>query len=291
MTYVQKVLANRSTELVAEIDAALVTANGWTKVGSTYTSPTVDGRTLSFTMTDTALYTQFVLPTKNGANKTLYMYHGTASNVAQCDLTIHAGPDFFYINTKGPNPGQSNAWNATYGSPRTYFGLFPLVAYHPADTAKSYVAVGSVTSGSAPTGDRDVFVDIGLNGVGWQPARLGTIRPAIQDDVGSGDSFQTRRALGVTPLWPFLVVENQAGLRGRLNYCYFASEGYAQTGDNTEGLFTNGQRYTIDGAIHRTHRAFLYPGTSTAYSAFGTVGLNVYSNVANDGGPIIAVKE
>jgi len=291
MTVVSKVLANRQTGLIAEIDDALVTANGWTKSGSTYTSPTVDGRTLSFTLTDTASYTQFVLPTKSGVTKTLYMYHGTSAQTVLCDLQIHAGPDFFYINTKGPGPGAANTWNNTWGSPRTLFGLFPMVPYLPADTAKPWVAIGGTTT----TGlfYADAFVDIGINGVGWQAARLATIRPAIQDEIATGDSLPTRKANGLLPVWPFLVVENSAGLRGRLAHVYYGSEGYSRTGDTTEGLYSDGQRIVIDGATHRTRRAYQIPGSTPAgyYCAFGAPGIAGYSNDAADGGPIIIVKE
>jgi len=286
------------TGIQAQIDSVMSTA-GWTKTGAsypfTYSNSSASGqdRLVSFTI-DAVAAAAITCSAIGTSNKTLYIYTGATSLSGTFILTMSVGPNHVFICLEGPAPAGTGAKDATWGSTRSFFGMFPLVPYYLSDNVVAdQVVAMSGTSASSDTGTEKCYVKKGLNAAAWEPAELMTMRQAVINPGVVGSLINKRETGGSNVIyWPFVVSEDNSGVRGRLAEVYLGGEAYLDTGDGF-GQSHSGLSPNIDGIAFTTVSPFFIPngGSSVNYSPFGVPIKNLaQTSGAVDGGPFIVVR-
>lgn len=180
---------------------------------------------------------------------------------------VAAGKEHLFFSVEGPRAGEPNADSATLGSYRQYLALCDLVPYLAADTVPAVVLAGY--TGTATT-DETPYAYVSRNQAdtaSWVQARMGTVCFPGGDGATLTPTTLTQQASdGNTYLFPYVVVENAAGLRGRLPILY---AGYNASTLVGEPIVTPGALFTVDGVAYRavgTHRG---PTGNASWGPFG----------------------
>lgn len=184
-------------------------------------------------------------------------------------VVVAAGKEHLFFSVEGPRAGESNADSTTLGSYRTYLALCDLVPYMAADTVPAVVLAGY--TGTATT-DETPWVHVSRNQAdiaSWVQARMGTVAfPA--GDINSVNpvplTFTQPASDGNTYLFPYVVVENNAGLRGRLPILHV---GYNVANLTGEQIVTPGALFTVGGAAYRAVGTHKSPSTNATWGPFG----------------------
>lgn len=214
----------------------------------------------------------------------------TGTTTDPLHVTVSAGKDHLYFSVEGPYSGEANPESITVGSMRGAFFLGAISPYFAADTVPAVCCVGVEVSSSTTSLLASVSRNQ-ANNASWVPARLLSLQvPSGSVTNNSSDSrvnaVQRSASDGATYLWPYVVVENVAGLRGRLTKCHFAGfniDGVDSVADPVPAVFSRlsygGDTYTLVAPTKPASAAGSY-----AYLAFGHTG-----DVVNSASPIIAV--
>lgn len=174
---------------------------------------------------------------------------GASTDVLHC--TVSAGKEHLWISVEGPRAGETNAVSATNGSRRETFALSSLVPYFDTDTVPTVVLMAHLGTGS----NNDPYCHVSRNSTdtsSWVLARLGTVTVATSPTgvvtfLSPCTLAQNALLDANTYFFPFVVVEQANGLRGRLQ---FLAAGYSAAALSNEPLWTPGQKATIGGATH-----------------------------------------
>lgn len=277
------------SDATSGLDKKLVTDLGWAKTGSpgayVYTSPTVNGRTITFTVgTQTAGYVPITC-----LGQTFYLHTGGTDLAQAYQISIYASTSHVFIVWEGPaGTGQQTA----NGSSRGFFCATSFTPYLASDVtqANQWCCFGSGRSTTIAAFNAKVYVKVGLDSVANAPAELMTMRPAVQDVVAEGDLPRSRSLSSNLIYWPFVLVEDVGGVRGRLDNVYFGGEAYQLTADSTKPTYA-GLSPTIDGYPCYTVMPFFQPFVAGQYSPVGVPLQNTsQASTATDGGPFIAVR-
>ena len=265
----------------------LITAAGWTNPSAgRFLSPTVNSRAIDFTVSAVvAAGVTITTETVLSSSKVFYLQSGSTSTSATIRYTISIGTSYIFIALDAPVA-------AGLGDPgtrfRNCFGVFPITPYYPnldTDLSSLLFAFGSSTNvSSSVTQDGAIrkggyYPTPGIQ-VGWAPARLMTMRPAVQDIAATGDNMYDMNASATKTFWPFVVVDNVFGIRGTLDKIYMASENYKQTGDLS--TYEN-VRASISGT---NYRAVVASRGSTSANGYTPLGLG-----GTTGGPLVLIPE
>jgi hypothetical protein len=271
---------------------------GWTRSGAaypyTFTNPVGADRLVRIRLDAiSAQYFTFTVLNGDGATKTLYCFHGTTTLTDNFTVTMYGGPTHFFIVAEGPGPSAAGAANATTGSPRSHFGVFPIVPYSAADLPLGQLLCAFSSSAGANTTSTDqVFVGRGITGTAWQTARLLTMRPTVASLLEGTVPANPRSKFAPDAegrmLWP-LVVNEESGTRGRLDGIWYGSYAYNSAADISNGQSADGQLY-VNNVLHNRVSAQYIPGVD-AYSPLGRA-YNTTTGASNvtDGGPYVFVN-
>jgi hypothetical protein len=205
-----------------------------------------------------------------------YQSGGTTSNALHC--VVSASKEHLIVMTEGPYSTESNTDNVESGSKRATICMADIVPYHGGDTTAAVVAISAVsTSQSSATGNPFCAVSADAPNSGrWVPAQLATVQPPFSPDMTSSYGTSTLQVTaegdGKAYLFPFVVVETENGLRGRLNNVYWA--GWSKPTSAAEGQgFTENSTVTYGGNTFVVRRAAkaLTVSSSATITPFGAV--------------------
>lgn len=182
-------------------------------------------------------------------------------------VCVSASKEHLWVSLEGPRTGEPNG-GSNY---RSVFYIGDLLPYFAGDTVATVVMIGHPTTGSFAGSQPAVVSRNAANTASWVLANLATL--GFLAVTGSSSTLGTQTpnlnpqaaADGNAYLWPFVVVEVSAGLRGRLAYT-FCGGGSASGAAGPDPIVAPGQKFTYAGA---TYIATIGPNGSNAYSAFG----------------------
>lgn len=263
----------------------LITAAGWTNPSSgRFVSPTVNSRTIDFTVSSVvAAGVTITTETVLSASKVFYLQSGSSSTSATIRYTISVGTSYIFIALDAPVAQGLGDPGTRF---RNCFGVFPITPYYPnldTDLSSLLFAFGAHTNVPAAVTQDGVIRKGGISSgsqIGWAPARLLTMRPAVQDIPSAGDNVYDINASTTKTFWPFVVVDNVFGVRGTLDKIYMASENYKQTGDLS--TYEN-VRASISGT---NYRAVVASRGNISSNGFTPLGLG-----GTTGGPLVLIPE
>lgn len=189
-------------------------------------------------------------------------------------VTVSADKDHLFISAEGPRPTETGAYSATYGSIRTYFFMCDLVPYHASDTNPVVVAGGHMSDNSVSgisLNNHQVQTSQGFNLEPWSFGKLCSVDFIT---MFTADTIQTKRECLWNDsyyLFPYVVVDDYAGLRGRLSSFFFA--GYNQSTDSPEiSTPAVGSKVQYDGKWYKLVSPCKGDGSSNYfYGQFGAV--------------------
>jgi hypothetical protein len=149
---------------------------------------------------------------------------GTTANTLHC--TVSASKEHLVLQVEGPYGTETNYDNIDTGSKRSTLVIADIVPYHAGDTVPAVAMFANTsTTQSAAAGNAQIAVSRDQGDANsWVPAAIGTVHPIISaEQTNATHMFQhVAKGDGKTYLFPYVVIENQDGMRGRLNNVYWA---------------------------------------------------------------------
>lgn len=205
-----------------------------------------------------------------------YTSGGTTSNTLHC--MVSASKEHLILQVEGPYSTESNTDNVESGSKRNTLVIADIVPYHGGDTQASVFAWSNISTGSsASSGNTYGMVSRNQgNTASWVPATIQSVQPLVSHDVAAGTMPATVQHVakgdGKTYLFPYVVNENQDGLRGRLANMFWAGWSRQSVSQEGGGL-VEGSTVTYSSADYliRKFTKALVVSSSQTYSPFGSV--------------------
>jgi hypothetical protein len=220
-----------------------------------------------------------------------YTSGGTTSNTLHC--MVSASKEHLILQVEGPYSTETNTDNVESGSKRNTLVMADIVPYHGGDTQASVFAWASNSTGStASAGNTYGMVSRNqANSASWVTTTLCVVQTPVNHDVGLGQAHTLQHVAkgdGKTYLFPYVVVENTDGLRGRLANMFWAGWSRQAIGQEGGGL-VEGSTVTYSGADYliRKFTKALNVSSSATYTPFGSVSASAQYGYE----PLIAVKK
>lgn len=291
-------VADLKTRITASTDWVAFTGGGLTNTVKATTTRGAEMVVMLDSVAPTVQRAQFrVFRTHNGTTGTdpLERYviwktetGGTTALPLHC--VVSAGKDHLFIAIEGPYAGETGA-SATNGSYRQSFFLGELLPYFAADTVPAVVLCAH-TATALTTSNVQLTCVVSrnqANTASWVPARLGTVSTV---DVGAlvtdTANLNPRASDGNTYLWPWVVAEQAAGMRGRLKEIYFAGHsGPVVLPGEYQPLA--GDDVTFGGRTYRSQRPMAGPGVASADNPSTPWGVTYLSGTGATSGPLLYV--
>jgi|SRR5215467_2542865 len=223
--------------IVADLKARILNSTNWANIsggsGNVMSATTVDGAQMVVDLADAGATSRQIqmgiyrtYTAGAGTDKlTRYLcWHTiTGSTADLLHATLSVGQDHLFFYIEGPRGGEPNADDATWGSARQCFFIGRLVPYFTGEPNPVVVSLAnnvSLSSQSQPL----VYVSRNrANTSSWVPARMGTLTiPNAQTNAPWFSANRIAAGDSNTYLWPYVVIEEAAGLRGRLAKAFFA---------------------------------------------------------------------
>lgn len=222
-----------------------------------------------------------------------YVYFHNLATMAD-SAVVHAvlsvSDTHLFFSLEGPYANETGATSTTYGSLRNYMFMDEIFRYHDTDLTPALASWG-VTGGDSSPAIADLLWRCEVsrdaaNAASWGLARLPTVTmPHFATGAATNVSSHST-ITNQTYLWPYIVVSDADGPRGRLRNLFFA--GLNRTTYAIDPVVTMGELITIGDVVYKTLAPHKGDGTQVAGG-----GLGFYSgtNTSNDiyGAPIIAV--
>lgn len=235
--------------------------------------------------------------TDAGPQKWLYWQQYNAGAAAQpLHCRTAAGKEFLYVDIEGPRAGEANADSTTKGSARTYFFIADVVPYLAADTTPTvcYGAAGQLAaSSSAGTNNGTHVIHVGRNQANttpWIPGKLWTLRAACSPGEWGGLNYQPYAADGNQYCFPYVVMEDAAGLRGRLNGIMYCGQNSQAEQYDTVAPGMSGGTFTFNGNTYKTITPSKGSGQGNNRQSWGALGeAQTDTNGLQITSPLIAV--
>lgn len=143
-------------------------------------------------------------------------------------VTVSASKDMLWIQIEGPRPSEANVEDATRGSAKTSFFMTALNPYFGGDTNPVVVAGGKIYANTTLINRNDepygaVFVSQGATAStpAWAAAVLATVQPPPSFSSWTPQPVALLDS-GNYYMFPYVVIENDAGIRGTLTDLYYA---------------------------------------------------------------------
>jgi len=210
---------------------------------------------------------------------------GATSNTVH--WTVSAGKEHLFVSIEGPRQGEPG-YNISSTPCRGSLFLGDIVPYFGADTVAAVVCV----SHAAGLGSSDVTVGCNVsrnaaNNASWVTGKLLTLAVPIlySSTLAVGSVQRIASGDGKTYLWPYVVVEDTAGLRGRIGKAFYAGMGYDGSASGVDPIPSPYSRVTYSGETYMVLMANALAGVSGyTFNAFGGD-----ANGGSGSGPIVAV--
>lgn len=179
------------------------------------------------------------------ADKNLYFHrNGGTFSTLPIHCRISAGKEHLYIEVEGPKAGQTGA-DGSNGSYRSEFFLSDLVPYFPTEDPNPVVVTGALHNGGAYDGNYfDSAVYTFSPTQSYRQSKLASLQK-----VGTGGEINRLGKDGNLYLGPFVVCEDEGGMRGRLNKFFYAGRNW-QDSDEAP-LVTQNQVVTYSGGSYK----------------------------------------
>lgn len=145
-----------------------------------------------------------------------------ALDTVNLHVTVSCSKEHLYIQIEGPRGGVNFADNASWGSFRSCFWVCDLIPYFPTEDTVPVLVTGANHATVAFDGNIDDKVYTYSASQAWRTAILGTEAPACPQAAGlnrygfDGDLY----------FGPYVVHEQRAGMRGRLNRLFHCGYNY-----------------------------------------------------------------
>lgn len=140
-------------------------------------------------------------------------------------VIVSASKEHVFFAVEGPRGGEGSADHATFGSMKNYFFMCDVVPYFTVEDTTPSVCIGSINQqGYAGMVDQSYMVYVSKSAQGtaaWNQGKLLTLQPATSDSIGTTFVPNMHGLDGSAYLSPYVVAEDDAGLRGRLNNIFF----------------------------------------------------------------------
>lgn len=165
----------------------------------------------------------------DSVQRSLYWNQSGNNSAAQLHCKVSAGNTLLYIEIEGPRPGETAVDQVTYGSLRQCLFLSQITPYLVADVTPAVFFGGSTSYpfGETPnlSGTTNYFSHVSRNQAAtaaWVSARLWAPGPIHMNQAQAIHSYQPIASDGSVVNFPWMVMEDAAGYRGRLtdlHYC------------------------------------------------------------------------
>jgi hypothetical protein len=213
-------------------------------------------------------------------SKNYWLYWKTSGAVMTVPLhvTLSVGKNHLFFAIEGPRPFETGPTSTTYGSIKNYFAVCDLVPYHAADTTGAVIGISGSTNGASTpavsvANSHQVAVSRDFaNTASWQPGRLASLDwPTIYTtDVVTMN--RTCTIDGNTYLFPYVMVSEAEGIRGRLSTFFYC--GTTSPSPVTDFPDPVGTKVSYGGIVYKLVAVNKGDGTSVAWGPFGSVANN-----------------
>lgn len=312
MALAYSVFTTTPTDIVADLKTKILLSSDWSNpTGNVVQCTTTRGATMAVKLDGAAadnnkaqleVYRLFSGGVGTDAITRYLTYKGASGNSAEViRCIVSAGKEHLFISVEGPRAGETYADSATLGSLLSTFALADIVPYYSGDTVAAVACVGNPATGLLDTNvidNTDIVVSRDqADASAWVRANLASVQfPAMPaatatyhaygrmlNPYAKADSYNA-------VLWPYLVVEQLDGLRGRLNGIYFGGFNMgALTAEQVVGCGA-GQEVTYDSKTYT-----LLPATRT-YATSHVTPFGMAPNASASTGkvawsPLVAVQK
>ncbi len=186
-------------------------------------------------------------------------------------VTLSISKEHLFFSLEGPRPGEVGATSATYGSLRNYMFACDVVPYHDTDLTPCVASwPGGLFDASPDITEGIHRAAVSRNSTdtsNWGLCRLATV---------TVPNFATSQSANVPNLstvdnrmymWPYLVLQDDEGLRGRLASFFFI--GINRTTLVFDAPANTGELFTQDGVVYKTIEVHKGDATQPAGGGFG----------------------
>lgn len=201
-------------------------------------------------------------------------------------VVVSAGPQHLYVSIEGPRNGETNVNLAATGSVKQSLYLGDITPYFGGDTIPAVCCIGASTSSRAA---QDAFCWVSRNAadtVSWAPSYLSTVAPLTGNQIGVKCPTVVAAGDGNEYLYPWVVVEQGAGLRGRLTNAFYG--GFSSTLVAGESGLSPGSRVSYSGSTYVAQVPHLYRSVNPGSTYHAWWWTNASSSTINDG-PLVMV--
>jgi hypothetical protein len=215
---------------------------------------------------------------------------GATSDTLYCVVSV--SKEHVYISVEGPKAGDTNAISATTGSALCSFYLGDVVPYHGGDTTPT---VCLVTYNSAGLAQNALwYVQVGRDQGAtrsWVPGVLASVSTPINNS-NSMNLQHYAKGDGKTYVFPYLVIEQADGLRGRLAEVFFAGwENGSQTNNTALPGLSPDMEFTYSTKTYKVVRGYKFPGASNSDAFNQPWALNGNNTSYATMPPLLAVRK
>lgn len=292
--------------LLADLRTHILTSTDWARPNagskpSLYKATTTRGADMIFDLEDAAitlnLMTIGVWRAHDGTTGTdkmqRWLYFRTNTTGAVATMPLHCivslSKEHVFISVEGPRPNETGPTSTQVGSLRNYFFMCDVVPYHAADTTPIVVAGGGMAAtAAAHISSNSHQINLSRNFVNtasWSVAKLLTLDFPT---CSSSETIQvTRQASGDGKyyLFPYVVIGDESGLRGRLSSFFFAGYNFSDTPEIA--VPPVGSKVTYGGQTYRLLAVSKGDGTSATWAQFGAAANSSVSTYYKT--PVVAV--
>lgn len=239
------------TNLVADLKAKILLSTDWANItGQVVKATTTRGAQMVVDLADaaaTAMRAQLgVYRTHDGStgvDKVTRYVSWRDSGGATSDplhVRVSAGKEHLYIDIEGPRPGEANAVDSNNGSQRQCFYIGDLVPYFGGDTIAAVAMFGPTNQGNFSGYTWHVSRNQG-NNASWVPANAISLQipTSANQSVFPMNSVNPLAAGdGKLYMWPYVIVEQADGLRGRINKAFMCGVTTSSAGEAAPALYS-----------------------------------------------------
>lgn len=186
-------------------------------------------------------------------------------------VTLSLSKEHIFLSIEGPRAGETGATNVTYGSVRNYMFACDLIPYHDEDNEPCIATWPLSTHDTSPDISEGIHRGaVSVNSTDtsvWIPCRFPTITlPHFAS--GAATNVQNLSTIdGNMYMWPYLVVQDDEGLRGRLSSFFFVGANRVTVVFDSPSNV--GEFFEQDGVIYKTLEVHKGDSTQPAGGGFG----------------------
>jgi hypothetical protein len=151
-------------------------------------------------------------------------------------VRVSAGKEHLYIDIEGPRGGEANAVDSFNGSVRQVLFVGDIVPYFGGDTIPA-VAMYAATSAGNFLGMAWHVSRNQANNASWVVASAASLQVPTADSHNTGYAVNSLQPIaagdGKTYMWPYVIVEQTDGIRGRLQKAFFCGFNTQAAGEST----------------------------------------------------------